>query len=499
MPNAPTINSVLPGIVANKVANVPTESKNTNTFNQVLKNEVANKSKKTGTEVSAKNNNEHKTVANQNNKTLTSEEKKELNEVESSKSQQDDEQTTVVINDPTSLLMFVNNISALSQADTSDPVSEANLATQKITTTDNLANAHFISTDIDASDPPDLSTVNKNNGENDRVMLSTPLNAAVSEEQAIKPTINSQDNLEANANLTFAAQSQMINAKSSTTGANDVAVPPGATPLSEAELLVASANPQQLNNKSGAQTSQIEFTIPTAKIDNQDSQTTAKARNTSTVNSDGFTQEFEAQTSIKADDKIGDLKLENFGKLEVKDHVNETQAKQEIINATQVASIKPEKLAAPIVSDHIAPRVGTKGWDQAVGQKIVWMVAGGEQSAQLTLNPPDLGPVQVVLSISDNFVDASFVSSHLDVREAIESAAPKLREMMENAGISLSGFSVSAESAQSNNQFSAEKSFRNTGSQSSLSSGSEIESDQVLNTLSNRNTGRDLGLVDTFV
>ncbi|GGX19401.1 flagellar hook-length control protein FliK [Undibacterium macrobrachii] len=497
MPNAPTINPVLPGIVANKATNAPTESKSTNTFNQVLKNEVANKSKKTSAEVSAKNNNEHKTVVTQNSKSMTSEEQKELNEVESSKPLQDDEQTTVAINDPTTLLMFVNNISALSQTDSTSSVGDINEEIQKIATTDSLVNDDLISTDIDASDMPDLSTINRNIGENDRVMFSTPLNDLADKKQIIEPDINSKDALESSDDLVFSSQAQLNNTKSSTPIANDASELSVESTLTQqqAQVLVANTNPQQLANKNGTQTSQVELNISTIKIDNKDSQTTAKTWNTSTVNSDAFAQELEAQTSNKLDEK----NLEKFGKLEVKDHVNETQAKQEVINTTQVATIKPQNLATPMISDHIAPRVGTKGWDQAVGQKIVWMVAGGEQSAQLTLNPPDLGPVQVVLSISDNFVDASFVSSHLDVREAIESAAPKLREMMENAGISLSGFSVSAESAQSNNQFSAEKSFRNTSSQATLSSGSDIESDQVLNTLSNRNTGRDLGLVDTFV
>ncbi|MBR7748060.1 flagellar hook-length control protein FliK [Undibacterium baiyunense] len=497
MPNAPTLNPVLPGIVANKASNAPTESKNTNTFNQVLKNEVANKSKKTSAEVSAKNNNEHKTVVTQNNKSMTSEEQKELNEVEPSKPPQDDEQTTVAINDPTTLLMFVNNISALSQADTTDSVIDVSIETQKIATTDSLVNDDLISTDIDASDTPDLSTINKNNGENDRVMFSTPLNNLTDEKQIIEPNIKAKEILESHDDLILSPQPQLNNTKSSTPIANDVAEPPVESDLlqQQAQVLVANTNPQQVTNKNESQASQVELNIATTKIDNKDSQTTEKTWNTATVVSDSFAHELEAQASNKLDEQ----NLEKFGKLEVKVHVNETQVKQEVINTTHVTTIKPEKLATPIISDYIAPRVGTKGWDQAVGQKIVWMVAGGEQSAQLTLNPPDLGPVQVVLSISDNFVDASFVSSHLDVREAIESAAPKLREMMENAGISLSGFSVSAESAQSNNQFSAEKSFRNTSSQTTLSSGTDIESDQVLNTLSNRNTGRDLGLVDTFV
>jgi flagellar hook-length control protein FliK len=104
--------------------------------------------------------------------------------------------------------------------------------------------------------------------------------------------------------------------------------------------------------------------------------------------------------------------------------------------------------AADVASTHLAPRVGSPAWDQAVGQKVVWMVAGGQQSAELTLNPPDLGPLQVVLSINNDQANASFTSAQPEVRAALESAMPKLRQMMDDAGISLTGFSVNSQASQ---------------------------------------------------
>src|SRR5690606_997669 len=57
--------------------------------------------------------------------------------------------------------------------------------------------------------------------------------------------------------------------------------------------------------------------------------------------------------------------------------------------AAQAGAARNTQAAAPHV---IAPRVGAQGWDQAVAQRMVWMVSGAEQSASLTLNPPELGP-----------------------------------------------------------------------------------------------------------
>ena len=94
--------------------------------------------------------------------------------------------------------------------------------------------------------------------------------------------------------------------------------------------------------------------------------------------------------------------------------------------------------------DRLTPAVGTPAWDQALGQKIVWMAHGGEQSASLTMNPPDLGPMQVVLSVSNNQATVDFMAAQPEVRQALEAALPRLRDMMSESGIQLGQANVSA-------------------------------------------------------
>jgi flagellar hook-length control protein FliK len=94
--------------------------------------------------------------------------------------------------------------------------------------------------------------------------------------------------------------------------------------------------------------------------------------------------------------------------------------------------------------DKLTPAVGTPAWDQALGQKIVWMAQGGEQSASLTMNPPDLGPMQVVLSVSNNQATVEFMAAQPEVRQALEAALPRLRDMMSESGIQLGQANVSA-------------------------------------------------------
>ena len=91
---------------------------------------------------------------------------------------------------------------------------------------------------------------------------------------------------------------------------------------------------------------------------------------------------------------------------------------------------------------HVAPHLHAAQWQDAFGQQIVWMAKNEQQIASLTMNPPDLGPVRVTLSISDGQASAAFVSLQPEVRQAIQDAVPRLKEMLADAGLQLQQASV---------------------------------------------------------
>ena len=101
----------------------------------------------------------------------------------------------------------------------------------------------------------------------------------------------------------------------------------------------------------------------------------------------------------------------------------------------------------------LEPRLGAAAWDNALGQKVLWMVSQQQQVAELTLNPLDLGPLQVVLTINNDQASATFVSQNADVRQALEAALPRLREMMADTGISLGNTTVSADTSEQQGGF----------------------------------------------
>ena len=88
--------------------------------------------------------------------------------------------------------------------------------------------------------------------------------------------------------------------------------------------------------------------------------------------------------------------------------------------------------------------VGGAPWGQELGQQLLFAVNGQQQLATLHLNPPQLGPLDVHLTLHNGQVDAQFVSPHQAVRQALESAMPQLHDLFTGAGLTLMQTSVNA-------------------------------------------------------
>lgn len=112
----------------------------------------------------------------------------------------------------------------------------------------------------------------------------------------------------------------------------------------------------------------------------------------------------------------------------------------------QPALDRPQPSATPAPAPTLSPPVGSAEWGPALGHQMLRMSAGGQQVAELNLNPAGLGPLKITLSVGDNQAQAMFVSSHESVRKAVEAALPQLRSTLAEQGISLGQTSVGAES-----------------------------------------------------
>jgi flagellar hook-length control protein FliK len=137
---------------------------------------------------------------------------------------------------------------------------------------------------------------------------------------------------------------------------------------------------------------------------------------------------------------------------------------------------------------------GKAGWDQAISQKVVWMLGAQEQSATLTLNPPDMGPLQVVIHVHNDQADTTFISDNAEVRQALQDGMDNLRNKMSESGIQLGQANVNS-GGQMQQQFQQASQHKGLGAQQG---GDSNTAPVEMKSGSQRIARVANGLVDTF-
>lgn len=171
--------------------------------------------------------------------------------------------------------------------------------------------------------------------------------------------------------------------------------------------------------------------------------------------------------------------------------------------AAAAAQLQPAVLEAAqaAASEELTAHVGTDAWNDQVGQKVVYMVGAEDQTASLTLNPPDLGPLQVVLSVSNGQADVTFSAEQLEVRQALENALPRLQEMMSQSGIALGNATVNAgmsNGGQAQQDQAAAAGFGRGNGRGNGRDGDTVTGEAVVRPATRTAALGDRGMVDTF-
>jgi len=88
-------------------------------------------------------------------------------------------------------------------------------------------------------------------------------------------------------------------------------------------------------------------------------------------------------------------------------------------------------------------------WADSMAERVVWMANQRTQSAEIRLNPANLGQLEIKLSLNDEQASVAINVQNAQVREAVETALPRLREILAESGIQLQDASVSDQREQS--------------------------------------------------
>jgi flagellar hook-length control protein FliK len=149
--------------------------------------------------------------------------------------------------------------------------------------------------------------------------------------------------------------------------------------------------------------------------------------------------------------------------------------------------------AALTSAARIAVPVGEAGWARAVGEQVAWHVSQNIQSASLRLNPQHLGPMEMQVQMDGDKATLAFTSHHALVRDALESALPRLREMFAEGGLEIVDVNVSQKNASERDEQQA----NGTGKQSGSEDEAGISGEQLPGALAGLQEG--VGLVDYYI
>lgn len=135
------------------------------------------------------------------------------------------------------------------------------------------------------------------------------------------------------------------------------------------------------------------------------------------------------------------------------------------------------------------------GWSEAVVDRVMWLSSQNLKSAEIQLDPAELGRMEVRIDMNKDQAQVTFLSPHAGVRDALEGQMQRLREMFAQQGMTMD-VNVSDQSLARGWQGDGGGESRGEGG-SADSAGAEAESGGVLEVASNRSTG-DRGLVDFY-
>ncbi|HEY6612380.1 MAG TPA: flagellar hook-length control protein FliK, partial [Pseudomonas sp.] len=113
---------------------------------------------------------------------------------------------------------------------------------------------------------------------------------------------------------------------------------------------------------------------------------------------------------------------------------------------TTTSNLLASNSAATSLTASLTAPLASREWQAGLGQQLIGLHQRGEQHIELHLHPADLGPLSVSLKLTELGAQAQFLSTHPQVRAAIEQAIPQLREALAAQGISLGETSVGSQS-----------------------------------------------------
>lgn len=111
--------------------------------------------------------------------------------------------------------------------------------------------------------------------------------------------------------------------------------------------------------------------------------------------------------------------------------------------STPAATARPVTATAP--GQALNPQAGN--FSEAVVDKVMWMSSQNLKTADIQMEPAQLGKLEVRIDMTQDQTQVTFASPHADVREALDNGSQRLRELFAQQGMNLANVNVSDQSS----------------------------------------------------
>lgn len=197
---------------------------------------------------------------------------------------------------------------------------------------------------------------------------------------------------------------------------------------------------------------------PQTNVPKAESQLAASSTQTESIHKPADNQQLKAAAGNFSLDKFESM-LEASQKLMTKaaagaEKLGDSPFAQRLESATSSTNAVPQSVSQPTqVQKAVAEannlmmpqnvKLNTPAWSNALAERAVMVAAQSTNVAQIQLDPPELGSLNIRVQINQDQVSLNFTSPHAHVRDAVEQSLPRLREMFAEQGLALTDSSVS--------------------------------------------------------
>jgi hypothetical protein len=150
------------------------------------------------------------------------------------------------------------------------------------------------------------------------------------------------------------------------------------------------------------------------------------------------------------------------------------------------SSGRPDQLAQQpgrALSQQVLQRFG-----ELLGQRLLQQIGQGNWKVEMALEPADLGSIQIELEWRKGELEASFKASQATTRELLQEGLPRLREVLERAGIDVASVYVSDHGRQ--------QSFQGRSGRGSADNGLQSRQSDPVNEVDAEKTGPKIGTLE---